>query len=162
MMTPIDEKKDEDSHVGWSVSDGRSRPRPARLVLTMEALMVHQTPIAVLVMITLSHGKAVDSNCNVEKPTEQTNGGWQSAWCGRRGRVGRRVAQRLVGPRDYNDVPLTNTTQREINFVKQKTSLLELRTHKMHSFASRVPPLNTQAARALESVQRQPAAWSSA
>ncbi|GBP92650.1 Gamma-2-syntrophin [Eumeta japonica] len=202
MMTPIDEKKDEKIRTGMvQVSDGKSRPRPARLVLTMEAVTVqreaptplphhtkertvpharermvqitrqkvgglglsikggaeHKLPILIskiykdqaadqtgqlfvgdavikvngeyitacnhddavnilrnagdIVVLTVKHyraatpflqkqadgasdtdsstgddhpslhGKAVDSNCNVEKPTEQTNGGWQSAWC---------------------------------------------------------------------------------
>ncbi|GBP82722.1 hypothetical protein EVAR_84916_1 [Eumeta japonica] len=132
MMTPIDEKKDEKIRIGMvQVSDGKSRPRPARLVLTMEAVTVQReapTPLphhtkertvpharkqkhtkalikSLYIYLTgkngsdnppkvgglgLSikadgittdsstgddhpslHGKAVDSNCNVEKPTNK-------------------------------------------------------------------------------------------
>ncbi|XP_045780787.1 gamma-2-syntrophin [Maniola jurtina] len=43
MMTPIEEKKDEKIRTGMvQVSDGKSRPRPARLVLTMEAVTVQR------------------------------------------------------------------------------------------------------------------------
>ncbi|XP_052750175.1 gamma-1-syntrophin [Galleria mellonella] len=43
MMTPIEEKKDEKIRTGMvQVSDGKSRPRPARLVLTMDAVTVQR------------------------------------------------------------------------------------------------------------------------
>ncbi|CAH2229120.1 jg4798 [Pararge aegeria aegeria] len=43
MMTPVDEKKDEKIRTGMvQVSDGKSRPRPARLVLAMEAVTVQR------------------------------------------------------------------------------------------------------------------------
>ncbi|CAH2101997.1 unnamed protein product [Euphydryas editha] len=43
MMTPIEEKKDEKIRTGMvQVSDGKSRPRPARLVLTMESVTVQR------------------------------------------------------------------------------------------------------------------------
>ncbi|CAG9136279.1 unnamed protein product [Plutella xylostella] len=43
MMTPLEEKKDEKIRMGMvQVSDGKSRPRPARLVLTMEAITVQR------------------------------------------------------------------------------------------------------------------------
>ncbi|CAH2050965.1 unnamed protein product, partial [Iphiclides podalirius] len=43
MMTPIEEKKDDKIRVGMvQVSDGKSRPRPARLVLTMDAVTVQR------------------------------------------------------------------------------------------------------------------------
>ncbi|KPJ10148.1 Gamma-1-syntrophin [Papilio machaon] len=43
MMTPIEEKKDEKIRMGMvQVSDGKSRPRPARLVLTMDAVTVQR------------------------------------------------------------------------------------------------------------------------
>uniref|UniRef100_A0A2H1W791 SFRICE_015192 n=1 Tax=Spodoptera frugiperda TaxID=7108 RepID=A0A2H1W791_SPOFR len=200
MMTPIEEKKDEKIRTGMvQVSDGKSRPRPARLVLTMDAVTVqreapvpvqptkdknvpharermvqitrqkvgglglsikggseHKLPILIskiykdqaadqtgqlfvgdavikvngeyitackhddavnilrnagdIVVLTVKHYRAatpflqkqadgasdtdsstgddhpslhnknVDANCNTEKNTEQTNGGWQSAW----------------------------------------------------------------------------------
>ncbi|KAL0850702.1 hypothetical protein ABMA28_006647 [Loxostege sticticalis] len=43
MMTPIEDKKDEKIRTGMvQVSDGKSRPRPARLVLTMDAVCVQR------------------------------------------------------------------------------------------------------------------------
>ncbi|CAH0727687.1 unnamed protein product, partial [Brenthis ino] len=46
MMTPIEEKRDEKIRTGMvQVSDGKSRPRPARLVLTMEAVTVQREVI---------------------------------------------------------------------------------------------------------------------
>ncbi|KAG6441942.1 gamma-1-syntrophin [Manduca sexta] len=43
MMTPVEEKKDEKIRTGMvQVSDGKSRPRPARLVLTMDAVTVQR------------------------------------------------------------------------------------------------------------------------
>ncbi|XP_045459976.1 gamma-2-syntrophin isoform X2 [Melitaea cinxia] len=46
MMTPIEEKKDEKIRTGMvQVSDGKSRPRPARLVLTMESVTVQREVI---------------------------------------------------------------------------------------------------------------------
>ncbi|CAG9581997.1 unnamed protein product [Danaus chrysippus] len=43
MMTPIEERKDEKIRTGMvQVSDGKSRPRAARLVLTMEAVTVQR------------------------------------------------------------------------------------------------------------------------
>ncbi|XP_072938520.1 gamma-2-syntrophin [Epargyreus clarus] len=43
MMTPIEEKRDEKIRTGMvQVSDGKSRPRPARLVLTMDAVTVQR------------------------------------------------------------------------------------------------------------------------
>ncbi|CAF4862363.1 unnamed protein product [Pieris macdunnoughi] len=43
MMTPIEEKKDDKIRTGMvQVSDGKSRPMPARLVLTMEAVTVQR------------------------------------------------------------------------------------------------------------------------
>ncbi|CAG9796266.1 unnamed protein product [Diatraea saccharalis] len=43
MMTPVEEKKDEKIRTGMvQVSDGKSRPRPARLVLTMEAVTIQR------------------------------------------------------------------------------------------------------------------------
>ncbi|XP_041975424.1 gamma-2-syntrophin isoform X2 [Aricia agestis] len=43
MMTPIEEKKDEKIRMGMvQVSDGKSRPRPARLLLTMESVTVQR------------------------------------------------------------------------------------------------------------------------
>lgn len=46
MMTPIEEKKDEKIRTGMvQVSDGKSRPRAARLLLTMEAVTVQQEHI---------------------------------------------------------------------------------------------------------------------
>ncbi|XP_013188019.2 gamma-1-syntrophin [Amyelois transitella] len=43
MMTPIEEKKDEKIRTGMvQVSDGKSRPRPARLVLTMDAVTIQR------------------------------------------------------------------------------------------------------------------------
>ncbi|KAJ8735931.1 hypothetical protein PYW07_007551 [Mythimna separata] len=49
MMTPIEEKKDEKIRTGMvQVSDGKSRPRPARLVLTMDAVTVQrEAPVPV-------------------------------------------------------------------------------------------------------------------
>lgn len=49
-MTPIEEKKDEKIRTGMvQVSDGKSRPRPARLVLTMDAVTVQrEAPVPVL------------------------------------------------------------------------------------------------------------------
>ncbi|XP_045504150.1 gamma-1-syntrophin [Colias croceus] len=46
MMTPIEEKKDEKIRTGMvQVSDGKSRPMPARLVLTMDAVTVQREVI---------------------------------------------------------------------------------------------------------------------
>ncbi|KAJ2948217.1 hypothetical protein O0L34_g10026 [Tuta absoluta] len=43
MMTPVEEKKDEKIRTGMvQVSDGKSRPRPARLRLTMESVTVQR------------------------------------------------------------------------------------------------------------------------
>ncbi|CAH2989075.1 unnamed protein product [Chilo suppressalis] len=43
MMTPVEEKKDEKIRTGMvQVSDGKSRPRTARLVLTMDAVTVQR------------------------------------------------------------------------------------------------------------------------
>ncbi|KAJ0182205.1 hypothetical protein K1T71_001574 [Dendrolimus kikuchii] len=49
MMTPIEEKKDDKIRTGMvQVSDGKSRPRPARLVLTMDAVTVQrEAPVPV-------------------------------------------------------------------------------------------------------------------
>ncbi|XP_012543922.1 gamma-1-syntrophin [Bombyx mori] len=50
MMTPIEEKKDEKIRTGMvQVSDGKSRPRPARLLLTMDAVTIQrEAPVPIL------------------------------------------------------------------------------------------------------------------
>ncbi|XP_063548192.1 gamma-1-syntrophin [Cydia strobilella] len=49
MMTPIEENKDDKIRMGMvQVSDGKSRPRPARLVLSMDAVTVQrEVPVVV-------------------------------------------------------------------------------------------------------------------
>ncbi|XP_013149683.1 PREDICTED: gamma-1-syntrophin [Papilio polytes] len=60
MMTPIEEKKDDKIRMGMvQVSDGKSRPRPARLVLTMDAVTVQRPapPPAPLPDRTVPHAR---------------------------------------------------------------------------------------------------------
>ncbi|KAI8439009.1 hypothetical protein MSG28_011308 [Choristoneura fumiferana] len=94
-MTPVEENKDDKApcqqiRMGMvQVSDGKSRPRAARLVLTMDAVTHYRAATPFLQKQDTDsstgddhpslHNKPVDANCN-EKQVEQTNGGWQTAW----------------------------------------------------------------------------------
>ncbi|XP_053608940.1 gamma-1-syntrophin isoform X2 [Plodia interpunctella] len=73
MMTPIEEKKDEKIRTGMvQVSDGKSRPRPARLVLTMDAVTVQ---IEVAVPIQLKDKNVPHARERMVQITRQKVGG---------------------------------------------------------------------------------------